>query len=86
MLTETQVQEQGHTRNVESETRDFWCDPRPETLLKGCLCDNWKPSFLPRLNLTGVHFPSELEHVGHAGEQKMKCRPVRTREITSVRL
>ena len=30
------------------------------------------------LYLTGVHFRGKLQHVGHVGEQKMKCRPART--------
>ena len=49
----------------------------------GCLCDNSKPSFLPRL--TGVHFRGELQHVGHVGEQKLKCQSIRTRKIAGVR-
>ena len=36
--------------------------------------------------LTGVHFWGELQHVGHVGGQKMKCRPIRTQEIGGVRL
>ena len=31
------------------------------------------------LCLTGVHFRGELQHVGHVGRQKIKCRPIRTR-------
>ena len=49
LLIENQVQEQGHIRKVEPKTWNFWWDPRPETLLGGCLYDNWKPSFLSRL-------------------------------------
>ena len=52
----------------------------------GCLCDNWKPSFCFALYLTGVHFPGELHHVGDVSEQKIKCGPIRTREIGGVRL
>ena len=37
----------------------------------GCLCDYWKPSFLPRLDLTGVHIRGALQHGGHVGEQKI---------------
>ena len=33
-----------------------------------------------------VHFRGELQHVGHVGGQKIKCRPIRTREIGDVRL
>ena len=32
------------------------------------------------------HFRGELQHVGHVGVQKIKCRPIRTREIGGVRL
>ena len=38
------------------------------------------------LYLTGVHFRGELQHVGHVGAQKNKCRPIRTQEIGGVRL
>ena len=44
------------------------------------------PAFCLALYLTGVHFRGELEHVGHVGKQKIKCRPIRIREITGVRL
>ena len=36
--------------------------------------------------LTGIHFRGKLQHVGHVGEQNIKCRPVRTRETGGVRL
>ena len=42
--------------------------------------------FCLTLYLTGVHFRGELLQVGHVGKQKIKCRPVRTREIAGVRL
>ena len=32
-----------------------------------------KPAFCLNLYLTGVHFRGELQHVGHVGEQKIKC-------------
>ena len=38
------------------------------------------------LTFTGVHFPGELQHVGHVGEQKIKCRPIKTQERTGARL
>ena len=38
------------------------------------------------LDLIGVHFPGELQHVGDVSEQKIKCRPIRTWEIGGVRL
>ena len=44
------------------------------------------PAFCFALYLTGVHFRGELQHVGHEGEQKIKCQPIRTREIAGVRL
>ena len=55
-------------------------------MLGGCLCDIWRPSFCLALYLTDVHFQGELQHVGHVGEQKIKCRPIRTRKIASFRL
>ena len=36
--------------------------------------------------LTGVHFRGELQHVGTVREQKLKCRPNRTRKIGGFRL
>ena len=36
--------------------------------------------------LTDIHFPSNLQNVGHVSEQKIKFRPIRTREIAGVRL
>ena len=42
--------------------------------------------FLLAVYLTDVHFRGELQHVGHVGEQKIKGRPIRTREIAGVRL
>ena len=44
------------------------------------------PAFCLALYLTGVHFRGELQQVGHVGEQKIKCRSIRTREIAGVRL
>ena len=38
------------------------------------------------LALTGIHFRGELQHVGHLGEQKIKCQPIATRKIAGVRL
>ena len=38
------------------------------------------------LYLTEVHFRGELQHVGDVSEQKIKCWPIRTREIGGVRL
>ena len=45
------------------------------------------PVFCLALYLTGVHFRGELQHIrGQVGEQKMNCRPIRTRETAGVRL
>ena len=38
------------------------------------------------LYLNGVHFRGELQQVGHVGERKINCWPIRTREIAGVRL
>ena len=43
------------------------------------------PAFCLALYLTGVHLRGELQHVGDASEQKIKFRPIRTREIGGVR-
>ena len=43
-------------------------------------------AFCLALYLTGVYFRGELQHGGHADEQKIKCRPIRTREIAGARL
>ena len=39
------------------------------------------PVFCLFLDLTGVHFRGELQQVGDASQQKIKCRQIRTREI-----
>ena len=44
------------------------------------------PAFCLPLYLTGVHFRGELQYVGDVSEQKIKCGPIRTREIGGVRL
>ena len=28
----------------------------------------------------------KLQHIGHVGEQKIKCQPIRAREIAGIRL
>ena len=38
------------------------------------------------LYLTGIHFGGELQHDGDVGQQKIKWRPVKTREIGGVTL
>ena len=44
------------------------------------------PAFCLFLYLTGVHFRGELQHGGDVSQQKIKCRPIRTREIDGVTL
>ena len=44
------------------------------------------PAFFLALYLTGVHFRSEFQHVGDVSKEKIKCRPIRTCKIGSVRL
>ena len=48
---------------------------------EGCLLDNWK---CLALYLIGVQFGGELQHSGHVGEQKIKCQPIKAREIGSL--
>ena len=38
------------------------------------------------LCLTGVHFRGKLQHSGDINQQKIKCGPIRTREIGGVSL
>ena len=45
-----------------------------------------KPSFCLFLYFTGVHFLGELQHGSDVGQQKIKCRPIRIREIGDVSL
>ena len=42
------------------------------------------PALCLFLDLTGVHFWGELQHGGDVSQQKIKCRPIRTREIGGV--
>ena len=42
--------------------------------------------FYLNFHLTGVHFPSELQNTGDVGKQKIKYGPIKTREITHIRL
>ena len=39
---------------------------------------------MPRLYLTGAHFWGKLQHIGLVGEQKIKCRPIRTPKIDGI--
>ena len=43
-------------------------------------------AFCLTVSLTGVHFRGKLQYVSHVGGQKIKCRPIRTREIGGARL
>ena len=45
-----------------------------------------KPAFCFALYITGVHFRGKLQHVGDISEQKIKCGPIRTREMGAARL
>ena len=47
---------------------------------------NWYPAFCFNFHLTGVHFRSELQHVDDVNEHKFRYRPIRTLEITDIRL
>ena len=39
---------------------------------------NWYSTFCLNFHLTGIHFRGELQHIGHGGEQKVKCEPIKT--------
>ena len=47
---------------------------------------NWHANFCIDFHLTGVHFRQELQHTGHVGELKIMGEPIKTREITDIRL
>ena len=47
---------------------------------------NGIPTFCLAFYLTGVHFRAKLQPIDHVGEQKIKSRPIRTREKAGVRL
>ena len=46
----------------------------------------YKFGFAIILYLTGVHFRGELQHGSDVSQEKLKCRPIRTREIGGVPL
>ena len=46
----------------------------------------WNPYFCPVFYLTGAHFLGEPQHVRDVSQQKIKCWPIRTREIGGVTL
>ena len=64
-----------------SETRIFfsWLEESVYVTVK-------HPAFCLFLYLTGVHFLGELQHGGDVSQQKIKCRPIRTREIGGISL
>ena len=43
-------------------------------------------AFFLVIYLTDVFFRGELQHFGHVGGQKIKCRPIKVRETDGVRL
>ena len=51
----------------------------------GCLCDNWKPIFLP-LMFDWRTFSRRVTARGDVSQQKIKGRPIRTQEIGGVSL
>ena len=44
------------------------------------------PAFCLFLYLIGVHFQGELQYGDDVSQEKIKCRPIRTREIAGVSL
>ena len=46
----------------------------------------WNPAFCLFLYLTGVNFRGEFQHGGDVSQQKIKCRPIKDREIGGVSL
>ena len=51
-----------------------------------CLVTIGNPAFCLSLYLTAVHFRSELQQDDNASLQKIKCQPIKTREIGGVTL
>ena len=47
---------------------------------------NCQPVFCLTFCLTGLHFRGELQHVGDITEQNFRYGPIRTLEITDIRL
>ena len=47
--------------------------------LWGCVCDDWKPSFLPHFIFNQRTFSRKVTaYFGHVGEQKLKSWPIKT--------
>ena len=59
---------------------------RKANILQGVYVTIGNPAFCLFLYLTGVHFRGELQHDGDVSQQKIKCRPIRAREIGGVSL
>ena len=55
---------------------------------RGCLCDNWKPSFLPRLIFNWRTFSRRVtaRWWRQWAKNQIKCVTIRTRELGGVRL
>ena len=69
-----------------SHTQDLITYAKKDCLQEVIYVTIGNPAFCLSLYLTGVHFRGELQHVRDVSEEKIKYRPVRTREIGSVRL
>ena len=50
----------------------------------GCLLTNWYPTFPLTFHSPIVHFRDKLQQIYHMGKQKLKCGPIRMREITDI--
>ena len=57
-----------------------------DSVREGVYVTTGNPAFCLFLYLTGVQFRGELQHDDDASQQKMKCQPIRTREIGGVSL
>ena len=56
------------------------------TTLRVCLFDYWESSFLPQLRFYWHTSSRRVIASWSRGDQKIKCRPIRTREIAGVKL
>ena len=54
--------------------------------LRVCLFDNWESSFLPHLTFYWHTCLRRVIASWSRGEQKVKCQPIRMREIAGVKL
>ena len=55
-------------------------------LLEGVYVTTGNPAFCLFLYLTGINFRGELLHGSDVSQEKIKCRPIRTREIGGISL